>query len=223
MSMFLTIDDAPSVHMHEKVKFLQDNEIPAIFYARGEFIENNAQGLEKAIEARFIVGNHSYSHPYFSKISLEECILEIEKTERLIDKCYKKVGVLRENKIIRLPFGDRGAGAYGAKATKEEELEKVNGIQDFLSSEGFQKVDFPRQSANFIDSLWDLDTKDYKNKYIKDEKNFLDNLQHEYELIKDNENCVILLHDFDNNHHLFEAAMRFFLDNNSKFGIPDVL
>jgi peptidoglycan/xylan/chitin deacetylase (PgdA/CDA1 family) len=38
---YLTIDDSPSRFMRHKVDYLLSRGIPAIFYVRGEFVEQN--------------------------------------------------------------------------------------------------------------------------------------------------------------------------------------
>jgi hypothetical protein len=45
--------------------------------------------------------------------------------------------------------------------------------------------------------------------YLKKMKNFYDGYT--------KDTAVILLHDFDNNHHLFEASMKFLLDQKVEF------
>lgn len=77
LDIYLTIDDGPSQHTHKKVDYLKKHNIPAIWYARGEHIERYPDQLMYAITNGFLVGNHSYSHPYFSNISLEECIAQL--------------------------------------------------------------------------------------------------------------------------------------------------
>ena len=41
------------------------------------------------------IGNHSYSHPSFSKLSLGEGIAEIEKNEAVLARLYEKAGVAK--------------------------------------------------------------------------------------------------------------------------------
>ena len=106
--ILLTIDDTPSSFTNRRIEVLQKYDIPAVVFARGEFIEKNKQQLINVIKSGFLVGNHSYSHSYFSNITFMECVEEINKTEELIDECYLKADVKRRRKIIRFPFGDRG-------------------------------------------------------------------------------------------------------------------
>lgn len=59
----------------------------------------------RAVEAGNMIGNHSYNHPKFSRISLSRAITEIERTEDMINKIYAMAGVGRKRKFFRFPYG----------------------------------------------------------------------------------------------------------------------
>ena len=103
-AIYFTIDDSPSEHMIEKVDFLYERKIPACFFCRGELLAENKPGVVYAIKQGFAVGNHSYSHPFFSETENETFFNEILQTEKLIDECYQLAGCPRLGKFIRLPF-----------------------------------------------------------------------------------------------------------------------
>ena len=192
-----------------------NKNIPAIFYARGEHIFRHPNQIINAIKNGFLIGNNSYSHPYFSEITFSESIDEIARTEYLIEKCYQSAGKLRPHKIIRLPFADRGAGAKAKEPESEIERNKVRDIQVFLKKNKFKVLNF--QSADsYIDSYWDWDTEDYKTKHINDLDAYIKNMNKFFDGYK-SDTAVILLHDFDNNHHLFEAFMEFLLNRKIEF------
>lgn len=213
---YLTIDDSPSIHMDKKVAFLKKQKIPAIFYARGEFIEKHPKQVINAIDNDFLIGNHSYTHPYFSKIAIEQCFEEILVTEKLINECYTLAKKERPCKIIRLPFGDRGAGAKTKLAQNKNEKDKVQKIQYFLAENHFIALNIHAFADDFIDSYWDWDTEDYKTKHISKQKLYLENIRNFFDKYK-KDTAVILLHDFDTNHHLFELSMKFLIEKNIKF------
>ena len=153
------------------------------------------------------MGNHSYSNPYFSQIPLEQCFKEINKTEILINQCYQQAGILRPCKIIRLPFADRGAGAWNKQPETAQEQEKYAAIQAFLKNQGFIN---PIPNSDEIDMLWDIDTQDYKSKYIQNHDEYATNLKKALNHNQSN-SAVILLHDLDHNHHLFETTIELLL------------
>lgn len=214
--IYLTIDDCPSIHMDKKVSFLKHVNIPALFYARGEDINTYPDQIINVIKNGFLIGNHSYTHPYFSQISLDQCFDEILKTEKLIDECYNAAKVRRPHKVIRLPFADRGAGPKAAIWQNETDKSKVREIQNFMQSHNFRQVVFCESNNQFIDSFWDWDTEDYKKKHIENTTLYVDNMRKFFKTYP-KDTAVILLHDFNNNHHLFEASMEFLIDNKVKF------
>lgn len=206
--IYLTIDDAPSHHTKEKIRYLKENNIPAIFYCRGDAIEKYKDNVIELIREGFLIGNHSYSHPHFSSISSQQCFEQILKTEKLIDECYAIAGIIRPCKIIRLPFGDRGAGDNGRLPATHEEREKVMALQLFLKNHGFTKIDFEGFDDQSLDSLWSLDSQDYKKNFIANESLYLQNFKATY-FASERPSEVLLVHDFDYNHHLFMQTMDF--------------
>lgn len=214
--IYLTIDDAPSCHMKNKIDFLYEQKIPAIFFCRGEAILQHKEYVIEAIKKGFIIGNHSFSHPFFSQIGLEECYQEIITTEQLIDLCYEKAGVVRPIKLIRLPYGDRGAGDFARSPQTVAEKAKVAAIQDFLCEQGFSKINFQDFSDDAIDAFWTWDAQDYKKKFIENSDDYMKAFQ-DYFCEAERETEILLLHDFDNNHHLFEQGMQFLRMNAVEF------
>lgn len=203
--IFLTIDDAPSMNTKGHVNLLKQNHIPAILFARGEFMKKYPEAIPYAISQGFLIGNHSYSHPFFSKIPLRECMNEILQTETLIEEAYRLAHQTRPKKVIRLPFGDRGADET-----------RVLAIQNFLKEHNFIPIHFDRKPNHFIDVSWDFDAEDYKTKYIDDLSLYKKHLDHLFNTHKSS-SAIVLLHDFDHNRHLFDASMEFFLKKNVSF------
>ena len=97
----LTIDDIASKNTVAIVDYLNKNKIPAIMFAWGENIEKHYENAIYALKNGMIVGNHSYSHPAFSKLSFEQAVEEIEKNELVLDKLYKDAGVERRFRPFR--------------------------------------------------------------------------------------------------------------------------
>ena len=57
------------------------------------------------------IGNHSFSHPYFSELSFEECTEQILRTEDILNRIYAPIaseGIERPHKLFRFPYGDKG-------------------------------------------------------------------------------------------------------------------
>lgn len=149
---YLTIDDAPSSDFNRKVELLEEKEIPAIFFCQGNLLakEKRQKQLIEAIQRGFTIGNHSYSHPYFSQLNLEQGQEEIAHTEQLIDQLYQQADVDRRHKVFRFPYLDKGwgSGRQWQQAT-EEEKRKARKLQQFLEDKGFVKPDFEKISYDW--------------------------------------------------------------------------
>ena len=112
--IILTIDDMPQENTVALVDWLSAMEIPAVFFAVGENLEKHPEIAVYALQKGFLIGNHSYSHPVFSSISLEEGIREITRTEVLLDRIYREAGVKREYRFFRFPYIDKGGAFHAA-------------------------------------------------------------------------------------------------------------
>ena len=106
---YLTIDDAPSNNFDMILKYLLKNKIPAIFFCEGRKIIKRPENIIKAIKDGFIIGNHSYDHPNFSEISIEEAESQITDTDKLIESIYVESGIERPIKVFRFPFMNIGS------------------------------------------------------------------------------------------------------------------
>ena len=123
---YLTIDDAPSSDFKRKVDYLYKQKIPAIFFCIGKLLDKRPKDIIYAIKKGFIIGNHSYDHPYFSFITLKKAYEQIRKTDDLIEDLYKKAGKKRPIKVFRFPFLRKGG--LNRRAIQEV-LKKLGYIQ----------------------------------------------------------------------------------------------
>ena len=153
----LTIDDVSSKNTPAIVDHLCEKKIPAIMFAVGEWVRNNPDELIYALQHGFIIGNHSYSHPNFSALTLDECKKEIDDNEKMLDEFYAKAGVERKYRPFRFPYGEKGGNNKHA-------------IQEYLREKGFDKVkdtqfDYPwwkeQGHDKDIDTFWTFDFAEY--------------------------------------------------------------
>ena len=195
---YLTIDDVTSNITPYIIDGLEKRNIKPVLFSTGANLLAYWEEGKYALKKGAIVGNHSYSHPYFSKLSLEECYLEILKQEELLDRLYNEAGVVRERKNFRFPYGDKGG------------LNKLK-IQDFLIKLGFSKLDdriingewyIENNHKNDIDVYWNFDFTEY---LINDEKTYdinkckkrlknRDLIDGDY-LLDEDSRGIILIHD----------------------------
>ena len=153
----LTIDDFPSQNTPAIVDYLSEHGITALFFAVGQNVEQHCAEAQYAIEKGMLVGNHSYSHPAFSSLSLRECIEEIEKCEQILNELFARSGVPRRHKLFRFPYGDKGGTNKDA-------------LQYYLRNQGFSKlsdvqIPYPWWKEYHldqdIDTFWTFDFEEY--------------------------------------------------------------
>jgi peptidoglycan/xylan/chitin deacetylase (PgdA/CDA1 family) len=150
---YLTIDDAPSKDFRPKVDFLYEKNIPAIFFCLGENILKYEEEMVYAAQKGFIIGNHSFSHPHFSDLTLEQCEAEIKRTDESIQRIYQKSGIEQPAKFFRFPYFDNGGDiqpeenevkwlkpSYERLLYKSDEKQKA--IQSFLNELGYRQPNF---------------------------------------------------------------------------------
>jgi len=240
---YLTIDDCPSNDMKRKVDFLLRKRIPAIWFCRGEFLEKRQEFVVYAIRKGFIMGNHSYDHPYFSKIALKECFGQIKVTDGLIEAAYEKAGIERSAKVFRFPWGDKGGGfdvKKGGFFPRKENPEHIKAIQDFLKKLGYNQPKF--QDINYVwfnganllndvDVYLTYDTMDWvvlaeKPKYgISGLRGILERMDEDVPeggrgLNFAGSNEILLLHDLSETAHMFVPIIEKLLDKGLKFELP---
>lgn len=163
----LTIDDSPSGTTDDLVAFLAKQKIPAVFFCRGDRLENNPDPIVRAIQNGISIGNHAFSHTRFSTLTYEQGVDEIKRTQDLIDVAHQRAGIPQKHKSFRFPHMDRGCGGwvvdYDAVPKHREKLialfsgglnldltpppadwvDKKSRLQDYLKAEGYQPLSNP--------------------------------------------------------------------------------
>ena len=81
---YLTIDDSPSADFMNKLEFLDAHDIKAVWFSQGDNMERRPNMVIQAIQRGHIIGNHAYSHPHFSDLTIDQCFVEIRSTDTII-------------------------------------------------------------------------------------------------------------------------------------------
>jgi len=238
---YLTIDDGPSCDRIRKVDILSRYRIPAVWFCLGRELEADPEASVYTIQKGGVIGNHSYSHPRFSEISLDDCCEEINKTDRIINEIYAQAGVERPAKVFRFPYGDRGAGNrfYDFNYSRYEE-KRVREIQEMLRRLGYVCPSFPgityeyyrpNREYGYLDWYWTYDAMEwcvfqnpppYSIKGIEDILELMDldlperwaGLNHEQS------EDIIVIHDHPQTTYLFEDIIKGFLAKGIVFADP---
>lgn len=160
-TVLLTIDDIASRNTPAIVDDLSARGINAIMFATGQNVERYYDEALYAVRKGMIVGNHSYSHPAFSALTVEEAIADIEKCEEVLDRLYQDAGVARTFRPFRFPYGDKGGANKAA-------------LQSYLAEQHFDKVDdrhipyawwHEHGLDKDIDTFWTFDFEEYRLQY----------------------------------------------------------
>jgi len=231
---YLTIDDAPTEDFLNKVNLLSSKKIPAIFFCRGNRLEKRPDDAIYAIKKGYILGNHSYSHPHFSELSLKECFQEIKQTDEILNKIYLDAGITRPAKLFRFPYGDKGSGTDAEHGWPDDKDKKLfmQGIQNYLKKHGYDQPIFENISYKWYkdaklhldhDVYWTYDTRDYTVTPIlkegSDKPTGYTNLSAVFARMDEDEpeGCrglnykkssdIILLHDYIGTEYLFEPLL----------------
>ena len=112
----LTFDDGPSAqYTPTLLDGLDKRGIHASFFVIGENIEKqgNAKILARMKEDGHVIGNHTYTHVNLSKLSEEQAMAELNKTDALIQQATGQIPV-----FARAPYG-------AEPLAKEKDLERI--------------------------------------------------------------------------------------------------
>ncbi len=96
-------DGVPSI-----LRTLEATNTPATFFLTGRWTENHPE-LARRIAARYPVGNHSITHPHFTKLTDAQLRAELLGAEATI----KEVTGSSTRPFFRFPYGDRDTRTIG--------------------------------------------------------------------------------------------------------------
>jgi peptidoglycan/xylan/chitin deacetylase (PgdA/CDA1 family) len=80
---------------------LKEANAEAAFFLTGEFVQDFPRWTERIIAGGYPIGNHSYSHPDFTKLSDAAMRKEIDKTAAMLIK----LGAADPKPLFRAPYG----------------------------------------------------------------------------------------------------------------------
>lgn len=239
---YLTIDDAPTPDMRQKIDYLLQNNLPAIFFCIGQLMEERPEPVIYAIQNGFIIGNHTYDHPYCSEAPLEDVLEQITRTDAIIDDLYQKAGVERPAKYFRFPYGDKGAltGDYAFDPVSEDGLKRKNVIQQHLRDLGYTQPEFENVTYKYyrdhgflddVDWYWTYDTLDW-SVFADTPLHGIDSLEAAYarmdeELPEEGRGLnfagsedIVLIHDHEESTSIFPLLINYMIEKGLQFKLP---
>src|SRR5215469_15269696 len=97
----MTFDDGPSATLTPKLlDILAAHHIPATFFVIGENVSEHPEIVARAAREGHEIGNHSWSHPNFAKMSQESVRSQLQRTDDAIKNATGKRPTL-----MRPPYG----------------------------------------------------------------------------------------------------------------------
>ncbi|WP_062515358.1 delta-lactam-biosynthetic de-N-acetylase [Halobacillus sp. KGW1] len=85
--VYLTFDNGYEQGYTGKVlDILKEKQVPAAFFVTGHYIESAPDLLKRMASEGHLIGNHSWSHPDFTKISKETMKEELDKVDESVRK-----------------------------------------------------------------------------------------------------------------------------------------
>lgn len=215
-SALLTIDDIASKNTPAIVDYLNEKRIKAILFATGQNVERYYEEALYAVKNGMIVGNHSYSHPAFSSLTMKECMEEIEKCEIILERLYRDSGVERIARPFRFPYGNKGG-------------DNKNALQKYLKEKGFHKVDDTHITYSWwrennldtdIDTFWTFDFEEYRIRQRSDftkesvwKKMHDTNPESGAVLFAENNRHILLLHAHDETEEMLPEYYKLFIEH----------
>ncbi|ANU27846.1 polysaccharide deacetylase family protein [Planococcus versutus] len=119
--VLVTIDDAPDKHSMEMAETLKSQDIPAIFFVNGHFLDSDEkkQQLKEIHEMGFVIGNHTYSHQDLKSLTEEQQREEITKVNEMVEDITGE-----KPKFFRAPFGSNTD--FSKQLVADEEMVLMN-------------------------------------------------------------------------------------------------
>ena len=209
---YLTIDDAPSEALPEKLAILESHDVPAVFFCEGSRLEAYPDHARQAVEAGFHLGNHAYSHQHASELSTETLRDEIERTETLLEDVYYDAGVSRPARMFRFPYGDKGD-------ERREEFQEVLEEWGFTPPDPTRLSDdwYGERNASDRDWFWTVSVEDWT---VESRSELRERIEAAAERLTDPSDDVILFHDAGNATALFEDFVELLVERGTEFGDP---
>jgi peptidoglycan-N-acetylmuramic acid deacetylase len=81
---------------------LHEKNVKSTFFVTGDFVEREKELLLRIVYEDHIVGNHTWSHKYITKLSFEELDREVKKVET----AYSELTMRQMFKLFRPPAGE---------------------------------------------------------------------------------------------------------------------
>jgi peptidoglycan-N-acetylglucosamine deacetylase len=98
----ITFDDGPNpVYTPQVLEIFSEAKGKATFFMIGEQMRDHPEVVKQVADLGHEIGNHTFTHPKLSELSIQDCSKEIEETEKLIEEMAGRKPV-----VFRPPYLD---------------------------------------------------------------------------------------------------------------------
>lgn len=110
----ITFDDGPHpIYTPQLLEIFDAVGGKATFFMVGEEMQKHRDLVKKVYDVGHEIGNHTYTHPHLSKLSMEQCLDEIERNENLVEELVGQKPV-----VFRPPYFDYNDEVIGILGEK---------------------------------------------------------------------------------------------------------
>ena len=100
--IYLTFDNGyEHGHTADILNVLKEKEVPATFFVTGHYLEKNEALIKRMVNEGHIVGNHSWHHPDFTKVS----DTRLKKELKLVKDKFEEITGVNGMSYLRPPRG----------------------------------------------------------------------------------------------------------------------
>lgn len=134
----LTFDDGPDAVVTPQIlDILKEHDIKATFFILGDRAKRHPETVQRIAEEGHTIGNHSWSHPNFKELTLEEATKQITDTQEELNDI---IGY--RPSLFRPPYG--ALDADKEKAIQNMDLAVVNWSVDTMDWSGVSAQEIMR-------------------------------------------------------------------------------
>lgn len=101
-NIYITFDNGYEQGYTESIlAILKKHDVPATFFVTGHYVASEPKLVQQMVEDGHIIGNHSYSHPDFTKMNKQAIKKELDRLESEVAKVTNQ----KETVYVRPPRG----------------------------------------------------------------------------------------------------------------------
>ncbi|MFS0774474.1 polysaccharide deacetylase family protein [Neobacillus sp. 3P2-tot-E-2] len=98
----ITFDDGPNpIYTPQVLEIFSEAKGKATFFMIGEQMKDHPDVVKQVCDQGHEIGNHTFTHPKLSELSVQDCLKEIDETEKLIEEMAGRKPV-----VFRPPYLD---------------------------------------------------------------------------------------------------------------------